>query len=120
MGHMNIMHYVGKFDQVTWNLFAASGLTGQYFREHQKEMVVLEKSIIYSKEVLVGDTVFIASRIDSILEKVIKVTHNMFSFPSNEGIAMTTIVGLHIDTIKRNGAKLPPFIDKFRQNDTKG
>jgi acyl-CoA thioesterase FadM len=25
MGHMNVMWYVGKFDEATWNLFAAMG-----------------------------------------------------------------------------------------------
>ena len=27
MGHMNVMWYVGKFDEATWNLFAALGVT---------------------------------------------------------------------------------------------
>ena len=26
MGHMNVMWYVGKFDEATWNLFAEAGL----------------------------------------------------------------------------------------------
>ena len=28
MGHMNVMWYVGKFDEATWNLFALLGLSG--------------------------------------------------------------------------------------------
>ena len=27
MGHMNVMWYVGKFDEATWNLFAQVGVT---------------------------------------------------------------------------------------------
>jgi acyl-CoA thioester hydrolase len=27
LGHMNAMWYVGKFDEATWNLFAAIGIT---------------------------------------------------------------------------------------------
>ena len=27
VGHMNIMWYVGKFDEANWNLFARLGLT---------------------------------------------------------------------------------------------
>jgi len=27
MGHMNVMWYVGKFDEATWNLFAEMGVT---------------------------------------------------------------------------------------------
>ena len=27
MGHMNVMWYVGKFDEATWHLFAQTGIT---------------------------------------------------------------------------------------------
>ena len=27
MGHMNVMWYVGKFDEATWNLFATLGVS---------------------------------------------------------------------------------------------
>ncbi len=33
VGHMNIMWYVGKFDEANWNLFARLGLTPSYLRE---------------------------------------------------------------------------------------
>jgi acyl-CoA thioester hydrolase len=33
VGHMNIMWYVGKFDEANWNLFARIGLTPSYLRE---------------------------------------------------------------------------------------
>jgi hypothetical protein len=33
MGHMNVMWYVGKFDEATWNLGALMGMTAQYLRE---------------------------------------------------------------------------------------
>jgi acyl-CoA thioester hydrolase len=33
VGHMNIMWYVGKFDEANWNLFARLGLTPTYLRE---------------------------------------------------------------------------------------
>src|SRR5580658_2002732 len=32
MGHMNVMWYVGKFDEATWHFFAHIGLTPSYFR----------------------------------------------------------------------------------------
>ena len=32
MGHMNVMWYVGKFDEATWNLFAHLGLTAAFLR----------------------------------------------------------------------------------------
>ena len=35
MGHMNIMWYVGKFDEANWNLFAAIGITPSYIRQRR-------------------------------------------------------------------------------------
>ena len=40
MGHMNVMWYVGKFDEGTWNLFSRVGLTPSFFREHDRVVVV--------------------------------------------------------------------------------
>ena len=38
VGHMNIMWYVGKFDEANWNLFARLGLTPTYLRESGRGM----------------------------------------------------------------------------------
>ena len=32
VGHMNVMWYVGKFDEATWNLFHRVGITPAYLR----------------------------------------------------------------------------------------
>lgn len=32
VGHMNVMWYVGKFDEATWQLFNAVGLTPHFLR----------------------------------------------------------------------------------------
>jgi acyl-CoA thioester hydrolase len=36
MGHMNVMWYVGKFDEATWNLFATLGVTTAFLKEHRR------------------------------------------------------------------------------------
>ena len=36
VGHMNIMWYVGKFDEANWNLFARLGLTGPQASTQEK------------------------------------------------------------------------------------
>ena len=33
IGHMNVMWYVGKFDEANWNFVATLGLTPTYFAE---------------------------------------------------------------------------------------
>ena len=38
MNHMNVMWYVGKFDEATWNLFSMLGMSAAWLREHGRGM----------------------------------------------------------------------------------
>ena len=42
IGHMNVMWYVGKFDEATWNLFAALGLTRPFLLANDRGMAAVE------------------------------------------------------------------------------
>ena len=59
MGHMNVMWYVGKFDEATWNLFASIGITAAYVREQRHGMAGLQQNITYKKELHAGDVVVV-------------------------------------------------------------
>ena len=63
VGHMNIMWYVGKFDEANWNLFAALGLTPSYLRRENRGMAAVQQTISYKRELLAGDIVSISSRV---------------------------------------------------------
>jgi acyl-CoA thioester hydrolase len=39
MGHMNVMWYVGKFDEATWNLFSEMGVTAAFLRDKVAKFV---------------------------------------------------------------------------------
>ena len=45
MGHMNVMWYVGKFDEATWSLGAMMGMTAQYLRENKRGMAAVDQRI---------------------------------------------------------------------------
>ena len=57
MGHMNVMWYVGKFDEATWHLFHAIGITPTFLRENNRGMAAVEQTIQYKRELLAGDIV---------------------------------------------------------------
>ena len=63
VGHMNIMWYVGKFDEANWNLFARLGLTPSYLREAGRGMAAVQQTITYKRELLAGDIVEVRSRL---------------------------------------------------------
>ena len=41
MGHMNVMWYVSKFDEATWNLFSELGVTSDFLREQNRAMAAV-------------------------------------------------------------------------------
>ncbi|UZD54507.1 acyl-CoA thioesterase [Caldimonas aquatica] len=45
MGHMNVMWYVGKFDEATWQLLTMLGLSPAWLRENRRGMVALDQRI---------------------------------------------------------------------------
>ena len=45
MGHMNVMWYVGKFDEATWQFFAMFGLTPSFLREQGRGMAAVQQNI---------------------------------------------------------------------------
>lgn len=85
VGHMNIMWYVGKFDEANWNLFARLGLTPSYLRSSGRGMAAVQQNITYKREPLAGDIVEIA--------------------------AFCEITGVHMD---RGLRKSVPFTDAIR------
>ena len=72
VGHMNIMWYVGKFDEANWNLFARLGLTPSYLRGSGRGMAAVQQNITYKRELLAGDIVEIRSHLLEIRNKSIR------------------------------------------------
>jgi len=72
VGHMNIMWYVGKFDEANWNLFARIGLTPTYLRESGRGMAAVQQTINYKHELLAGDIVEVKSVVLEIRDRSIR------------------------------------------------
>ena len=101
MGHMNVMWYVGKFDEATWNLFAAIGVTMAYLREHKRGMAAVQQDITYKRELLAGDTVTVRSMLLEVREKSAKFVHEMRHAVTGEVAAICVLTGVSIDTQTR-------------------
>ena len=99
MGHMNVMWYVQKFDEATWQLLAAVGLSGKRMRDEASGMAAVEQHIEYRRELRAGDTVTVRSH---VLEMTDDQTGTI--------AAVTTLVGVHIDAVGRRARPLPPDV----------
>jgi len=107
MGHMNVMWYVGKFDEATWQLFTMLGLSPGWLRDNRRGMVALDQRIAYQRELHAGDTVVVRSAVLEVRDKVIRFAHQMFDVASGELCAVTQLVGGHLDTDLRKTTPLP-------------
>ena len=111
VGHMNIMWYVGKFDEANWNLFARIGLTPTYLRESGRGMAGVQQNITYRRELLPGDIVEITTAMLEIGGKSIRFRHEMRNAESGEIAAVCEITAVHLD---RQAHKSVPFPDAVR------
>jgi acyl-CoA thioester hydrolase len=109
MGHMNVMWYTGKFDEATWQLFGALGLTPAWLREAGRGMAAVEQVIAYKRELLPGDLVSVHTRLLEVKDKSIRFAHEM-RIDGDEGTVAATCVltGVFLDTVRRKAVAFPP------------
>jgi acyl-CoA thioester hydrolase len=111
-GHMNIMWYVGKFDEANWNLFARIGLTPSYLRESGLGMAAVQQNIAYQRELLAGDIVEVRSALLEVRDRSIRFKHEMRNAETGEIAAVCEITGVHMD---RQARKSTAFSDSIRR-----
>jgi acyl-CoA thioester hydrolase len=111
VGHMNIMWYVGKFDEANWNMFARLGLTPSYLRQSGRGMAGVQQNISYKRELFAGDIVEVTSRLLELREKSIRFLHEMHNAETGEIAATCEITAVHLD---RQAHKSVPFEDAVR------
>jgi acyl-CoA thioester hydrolase len=112
VGHMNIMWYVGKFDEANWNFFARLGLTPSYLRQSGRAMAAVEQNMTYRRELLAGDIVEITSTLVELRDKTIRFRHQMRNAETGEIAATCEFTGVHMDRLARKSAPFDPEIRK--------
>jgi acyl-CoA thioester hydrolase len=110
MGHMNVMWYVGKFDEATWNLFAEMGITTGFLKQNGRGMAAVQQNITYKRELLAGDTVAVRSAFIEVREKVAKFVHEMRNAQTGEVSAICVLTGVSMDAQTRKSTPFPPEI----------
>jgi acyl-CoA thioester hydrolase len=110
VGHMNVMWYVGKFDEATWNLFHRIGLTPSYLRSAQRGMAAVEQQIFYLRELHAGAVVTVHSVVNEVRDKLIVFTHEMSNDDTGEVAARTVLKGVHLDTVARKACPFTPEV----------
>ena len=116
MGHMNVMWYVGKFDEATWNLFSDIGVTPAFLKENDRAMAAVQQNITYKRELLPGDVVAIRSGLLEMREKVVTFLHEMRHAQTGEVSAVCIITAVHMNSKARKSTAFPAeFVSRGRQ-----
>lgn len=110
MGHMNVQWYAEKFDQATWHLFSAIGITNTYIQENNRGMAALEQTTKYKSEVIAGSLLQIKSKVLDVTEKTIRFLHIMYNSETRTEVATSELLAVHIDLEKRKSCGLPQQI----------
>jgi acyl-CoA thioester hydrolase len=107
MGHMNVMWYVGKFDEATWHILAKIGATSSRMQDEGFGVVAVEQHIEYKRELRAGDLVTVRSSVLEAREKSFRFRHEMTADLTGELAATMVVVGVCIDLKTRKARPLP-------------
>ena len=110
MGHMNVMWYVGKFDEATWNLFALAGVTAAFLKENKRGMAAVQQNITYKRELHAGDIVVVRSAFLELREKTARFVHEMRHAVTDDISAICVLTGVSMDSQTRKSCPLPAEI----------
>lgn len=110
MGHMNIRWYIAFYDDAIWNLFAALGLTQEYYRQEAQGDFALQQFIRYLAEVHAGESVAIHSRLLGRSAKRIHFMHFMVNETTAKLASTIEVLGIHMDLNARRSMPFPPPI----------
>ena len=101
VGHMNVMWYVGKFDEASWQLFNAIGLSVPYLRSAGRGMAAVDQHISYLQELHAGAVVSVRTRLLEVKERSVRFEHEMVDDTSGAVAARTTLKAVHLDAVQR-------------------
>jgi acyl-CoA thioester hydrolase len=110
MGHLNVMYYAAKFDEATWQMFVAIGLTPTYQRQHNLGIAAVRQETAYRRELLPGDVLSIRTAILEIRPLRIRFYHEMLNDETGEVASASIITGLLLDARTRKPVPFPAQI----------
>lgn len=117
MGHLNVRHYVGMFDDANTHFLASLGWDPEGMRSTSHGWADVRGEIDYLAEVLAGTLVEIRSEVAAVGRKSLTVGSEMRGRASGELHARMRSVMVHFDLEARRAVPLPA---EFRERAVAG
>jgi len=112
LNHMNVQHYVGMFDQASWHLLDAVGISFEDGEERAETLVDAQHTIQYKVELRAGNLVKIESVFTRIGTKSLTFLHRMINCRTGEVAATSEIVEVFFNMNTRTSMPIP---DELRE-----
>jgi acyl-CoA thioester hydrolase len=112
MGHLNVQHYVGMYDQASVHLFAAFGLSHAHGRETNMGFADVRHVIEYKGELGPGAAGRMEGRVTGIGNSSIRHEHRLLDIDTDEVAATFEVVSVYFDLRARTSTPLP---QEFRE-----
>lgn len=95
--HMNTEAYVSRFDQATWFLLAAVGLTPRTVREKKRRVAVLRQSFNFVHELKGSELIVITSGFVAVGDKHLRFQHRMIDAETDTLMAACDGTAVEVD-----------------------
>jgi acyl-CoA thioester hydrolase len=92
--HMNSRMYVSRFDQATWFLMHAIGLTPASMKEKNLRIAIVRQNYQFLEELRGGELVVIKSGFLAIGEKYFRFLHQLYNDVSGKMVATSDCVAV--------------------------
>ena len=92
--HMNSRMYVSRFDQATWFLLHAIGLTPASIKERKLRIAIVRQNYQFLEELRGGELVIIRSGFLAVGEKYFRFLHQMYNDVSGKMVATSDCVAV--------------------------
>lgn len=105
---MNSRMYALRFDQATWLLLQAVGVTPSSIHQENLRVAVIRQNFQFLRELRGGELVRVRSGFLTVGEKYFRMLHQMFDEDSGTMMATCDIVAVRASIETGASVKLPP------------
>jgi acyl-CoA thioesterase FadM len=111
--HMNSRMYVSRFDQATWGLLHAIGITPASIRDRNLRIAIVRQSYQFLEELRGGELVVIRSGFLAVGEKYFRFLHQMYNDVSGKMAATCDCVAVQASL---NEGKSVPLNNELQES----
>jgi acyl-CoA thioester hydrolase len=105
--HMNSRMYVSRFDQATWGLLHAIGLSPASIKQKNLRIAIVRQNYQFLEELRGGELVIIKSGFVAIGEKYFRFLHQMYNDETGKMVATCDCVAVQASLDEGKSVALP-------------